>query len=208
MNDSVPPVQPGAPAIYLIAGWSGYYVMAFELLGARALSPYFGSGIYVWGAVITIFMLSLSIGYLLGGRLSMERASTRMLGVLMLGAVALAIPCVVWSEGILEFVFDRVDDPRYGALLASVILFFAPITLCGAISPYAVRLIVANLGSTGQTAGRVFFVSTLGSTLGTLLTSFYLVLLFEVDQILIGMSIISVLVAANGMRFGNDGATP
>jgi hypothetical protein len=200
-------VQPHSLAIYLVAGWSGYYVMAFELLGARALSPYFGSGIYVWGAVITIFMLSLSIGYLLGGRLSLRRASTRVLGVLLLAAVALAIPCVVASEQILEFVFNRVEDPRYGALLASIILFFAPITLCGAISPYAVRLIVANVGSTGQTAGRVFFISTLGSTLGTLLTSFYLVLLFEVDQILIGMSVISVLVAANALRFGHAGAS-
>lgn len=201
-------MQPHSLAIYLVAGWSGYYVMAFELLGARALSPYFGSGIYVWGAVITIFMLSLSIGYLLGGRLSLRRASTRVLGVLLIAAVALAIPCVVASEQILEFVFNRVDDPRYGALLASIILFFAPITLCGAISPYAVRLIVANLGSTGQTAGRVFFISTLGSTLGTLVTSFYLVLLFEVDQILVGMSVISVLVAANALRFGNPEAAP
>jgi hypothetical protein len=195
-------------AIYLVAGWSGYYVMAFELLGARALSPYFGSGIYVWGAVITIFMLSLSVGYLLGGRLSLQRASTRVLGVLLLAAVVLAIPCVVASEQILEFVFNRVEDPRYGALLASIILFFAPITLSGAISPYAVRLIVANVGSTGQTAGRVFFISTLGSTLGTLVTSFYLVLLFEVDQILIGMSGVSVLVAANALRFGHEEASP
>jgi hypothetical protein len=201
-------VPPSSPAIYLIAGWSGYYVMALELLGARALSPYFGSGIYVWGAVITVFMLSLSIGYLLGGRLSLRRASTRVLGFVLLAAVAGAIPCVLWSDAILQFVFDRVNDPRYGALLASIVLFFAPITLCGAISPYAVRLIVANLGATGQTAGLVFFISTLGSTLGTLVTSFYLVLLFEVDQILIGMSVISVLVAANALRFGGKEATP
>ncbi len=200
-------MQPISLAVYLVAGWSGYFVMALELLGARALSPYFGSGIYVWGAVITVFMLSLSIGYLLGGRLSLDRPSARVLGFLLLAAVASAIPCVVWSDQLLEFVFTKVDDPRYGALLASVVLFFAPITLCGAISPYAVRLIVANLGSTGQTAGLVFFISTLGSTLGTLITSFYLVLLFEVDQILIGMSLISVLVAANALRFGRAAAT-
>jgi MFS family permease len=200
-------VRRNSLAIYLIAGWSGYYVMALELLGARALSPYFGSGIYVWGAVITVFMLSLSIGYLLGGRLSLKRASTRVLGFVLLAAVASALPCVVWSDVLLQFVFDRVEDPRYGALLASIVLFFAPITLCGAISPYAVRLIVANLGSSGQTAGFVFFISTLGSTLGTLVTSFYLVLLFEVDQILIGMSVISMLVAANALRFGHEGAT-
>jgi hypothetical protein len=200
-------VRQGTWAIYAIAGWSGYYVMALELLGARALSPYFGSGIYVWGAVITVFMLSLSIGYLLGGRLSLERASTRLLGILLLAAVAGAMPCILWSDSILQFVFDRLDDPRYGALLASIVLFFAPITLCGAISPYAVRLIVASLGSTGHMTGRVFFISTLGSTLGTVLTSFYLVLWFEVDQILVGMSGISVLVAASALWSGRTRAT-
>ena len=54
---------------YVIAGWSGFFVMSIELLGGRLLAPTFGSSIYVWGALITIFMLALSIGYLVGGRL-------------------------------------------------------------------------------------------------------------------------------------------
>ena len=56
--------------VYLLAGWSGFFVMALELLGGRAMGPFFGTGIYVWGAIITLFMLSLSIGYLIGGSLS------------------------------------------------------------------------------------------------------------------------------------------
>ena len=55
---------------YLIAGWSGFFVMAVELLGGRLLAPTFGSSIYVWGAIITVFMLALSLGYLAGGRFS------------------------------------------------------------------------------------------------------------------------------------------
>ena len=46
---------------------SGFIIMSVELLGGRILAPYFGSSIYVWGSIITIFMLSLSIGYLSGG---------------------------------------------------------------------------------------------------------------------------------------------
>ena len=42
--------------------------MAVELLGGRLLAPTFGSSIYVWGAIITVFMLALSLGYLAGGR--------------------------------------------------------------------------------------------------------------------------------------------
>jgi hypothetical protein len=40
----------------------------------------------------------------------------------------------------------------------------------------------------GQKAGLLFFVSTLGSAAGTLGTSFYLVLWFEVNEIVLGTS--------------------
>ena len=191
--------------IYLLAGWSGYFVMALELLGGRALGPYFGSGIYVWGAIITLFMLSLSIGYLIGGSLSTARPSLRKLSAILLLAVLAALPCVLAQNTILEFIFDRVPDPRYGALCASVALFFLPITVSGAVSPYAVRLLVDGLGTSGQVAGKVFFVSTLGSTLGTLLTSFYLVLFFELDQILVGMMAISFSIGVAGLLFHQGG---
>lgn len=191
--------------IYLIAGWSGYFVMALELLGGRAMGPYFGSGIYVWGAIITLFMLSLSIGYLIGGSLSTTEPSLRKLSFILLLSMVAALPCVLAANPILEFIFDQVPDPRYGALSASVALFFVPITISGAVSPYAVRLLVQGLGTSGQVAGKVFFVSTLGSTLGTLLTSFYLVLMFELDQILMGMMVISFLVAIIGVLFDRGG---
>jgi hypothetical protein len=177
--------------VYLIVFWSGYFVMALELLGGRALSPYFGSGIYVWGAIITLFMLSLSIGYLLGGAWSSHSPTASRLSLLLLISALAAAPCVLYSNEILEWVFSSVQDPRYGALAASVALFFFPITIAGTISPYAIRLLVEALGETGKVAGKIFFVSTLGSTLGTLLTSFYLVLLFDIDQILLGMLLIS-----------------
>ena len=61
--------------LYLIAGWSGFLVMAIELLGGRLLAPYFGSSIYVWGAIITVFMLALSLGYLWGGYASLRAPS-------------------------------------------------------------------------------------------------------------------------------------
>lgn len=191
--------------VYGIAGWSGYFVMALELLGGRALGPYFGSGIYVWGALITLFMLSLSIGYLIGGSLSTGKPTLQKLSAMLLLAVLAALPCVLAATPILEFIFDHVPDPRYGALCASMALFFLPITVLGAVSPYAVRLLVDSLGTSGQVAGKVFFVSTLGSTLGTLLTSFYLVLLFELDQIMVGMMLISVVVGLAGWLSHREG---
>ena len=66
-------------------------------------------------------------------------------------------------------------------------LFLIPTTIMGMVAPYSVRLLVANAESSGQTAGFLYFVSTLGSALGTIMTSFYLVLWFELDNILYGV---------------------
>ena len=59
--------------VMILAFIAGFIIMSIELLGGRILAPYFGSSIYVWGSVITVFMLSLSVGYLTGGKLSLHK---------------------------------------------------------------------------------------------------------------------------------------
>jgi hypothetical protein len=178
---------------YAIATWSGFFVMAIELLGARLLAPTFGSSIYVWGALITVFMLALSIGYLIGGRYSMRNPSHRRLGMILMLAAVTALPAVAWSESFLEVISIAVPDPRYGSLLAAMALFLVPTALSGMVSPYAVRLMVQESASAGRHAGQLYFASTFGSAAGTLLTSFYLVLWLEVNQILLSMICVSAV---------------
>lgn len=182
--------------VFLIAGWSGFFVMAIELLSGRILAPSFGNSIYVWGGVITVFMLALSIGYLLGGQLSIHTPSLRKLGLILILAALTTLPVIIWSDVLIDAVFNRVSDPRYGSLLASSALFFIPTIISGCISPYAIRLLVTQLQASGQSAGILYFVSTFGSAAGTIGTSFYLVLLFEVNQIFIGLMSISILLGS------------
>lgn len=181
--------------LYLIAGWSGYYVMGIELLGGRLLAPYFGSSIYVWGAIITVFMLALSLGYLCGGRASLHAPSLERLALILVAAAVLTLP-LLYGNALLDRIAARVGDPRYGSLAGALALFFAPTCMSGMVSPYAVRLLVADLRASGEGAGKLYFISTFGSAAGTLLTSFYLVLYFEVNQILWLMFAVSVLVGA------------
>jgi len=42
---------------------TGLITMVFEIVGARALGPYFGTSICVWTSLIGFIMGSLSIGY-------------------------------------------------------------------------------------------------------------------------------------------------
>ena len=93
------------PVIYLLAFSGGFVIMSLELLGGRILAPYFGSGIYVWGSIITIFMLSLSIGYLLGGRLSVHNPSSSRFAAIFAVAAVLLLPLTIYAQGIMEFIF-------------------------------------------------------------------------------------------------------
>ena len=179
---------------YVIAGWSGFFVMAVELLGGRLLAPTFGSSIYVWGAIITIFMLALSLGYLAGGRYSMMTPSVRRLGTILIIAAMTVVPLLLFAEPMLDAMSLAVPDPRFGSLLSAFTLFFVPTFFSGMVSPYAVRLLVQDRNSSGRHAGQLYFISTFGSAAGTLLTSFYLVLLLEVNQILLGLLLISVAI--------------
>ena len=64
--------------LLFVACCSGWYIMELEILGGRILNIYFGSSIYVvWGSVIGVFLLSLSIGYILGGWLSRRKGAVR-----------------------------------------------------------------------------------------------------------------------------------
>tara|TARA_Y100001933_G_scaffold179131_1_gene177545 strand:+ start:7599 stop:8246 length:648 start_codon:yes stop_codon:yes gene_type:complete len=173
-----------AAIIYILAFVGGFSIMSLELLGGRVLAPYFGSSIYVWGSIITVFMLSLSVGYLLGGRLSLHQPTLGRFALIFLGAAICLYPLVYFSEDIMVWIFERVVDPRYGSLLASGVLFIVPTVIMGMISPYSVRMLVKTTDQSGHVAGILYFVSTLGSSLGTLATSFYLILWFEINTIL------------------------
>jgi hypothetical protein len=192
-----------AYVVYLLAFIAGFCIMSLELLGGRLLAPYFGSSIHVWGSVITVFMLSLAIGYLIGGRLSLQRPSLARFAVILLAAAACLYPLVFFSESVMNAIFERILDPRYGSLAAAAVLFIVPTVIMGMISPYSVRLLVDTTERSGHVAGILYFVSTLGSALGTLATSFYFVLWFEMQTILTALTcalLAGSLVAAGAAR--------
>lgn len=191
-----------AALIYLAAVWSGFTVMSIELLGGRLLAPFFGSSIFVWGGIITVFMLCLSFGYLLGGRISNANPNLGGLGLILVGEGICTLPIILFGDQFLEFFSYLIPDPRYGSLVGSFLLFGIPTILSGILSPYAVRLLVSNLNTAGHSAGKLYFSSTIGSAAGTIITSFYLVMYMEINHIILMNGIISCLLGLSLIFFG------
>lgn len=186
-------------AVHAAAFGGGFVIMSLELLGGRVLAPWFGGSIHVWGSIITVFMLSLSAGYLIGGRLSLRTPTLAKFGSIFVLAALVLAPVVYLAEPAMTWVFERIEDPRYGSLAASLLLFVVPTVVLGAISPYAVRLLVRYREESGKVAGTLYFVSTMGSALGTLATSFYFVLWFEMDTIVATLAGVLLVLGAVGI---------
>jgi MFS family permease len=180
--------------LYAIVFLSGAVLMSLEMLGSRLLAPTFGSSIYVWGALITTVMAALTLGYYLGGRAADRRPSMSVMGC-VLGAAGLYISFLPYWTARASWALSGFG-PRTGALLASLAFFFPPSILMAMISPYGVRLASRSLTTLGSTAGRLSSVSSAGSILGTLVTSFYLIPAIGVRNIVHGLGLILLIIAA------------
>ena len=171
-----PPTAPlAAVVIYLVAFVTGAIVMSFEMLGSRYLNPYFGSGIYTWAALISTVLAALTAGYFLGGWLADRTASPTVLGLTVLAASLYLVVLPGFSDAVLDYVLADIDDVRAGSLVASFAILFLPVTLLGIFSPFAIRLMLRSPQRSGTVSGTVYGVSTAGSIVGTLGTTFFLI---------------------------------
>jgi spermidine synthase len=161
--------------IYLVAFVTGAIVMSFEMLGARYLNPYFGSGIHTWAALISTVLAALCVGYFLGGIAADRYPSAAVLGVTVLIGSAYLICLPAFAEKLLEAVLAAVDDVRSGSLAAALAIMFFPVTFLGMYSPFAIRLLLRSAQRSGAVSGTVYGISTAGSILGTLGTTFVLI---------------------------------
>jgi len=158
---------------------SGMASLGVEFGASRLLAPYFGTSLSVWGVLIGLVLIYLSIGYVLGGRLADRRPSADLLfqltawAGLWIGLIPLiAYPILLQSQqGFAELSIGLV----LGTLLAVVLLFAVPVILLGCVSPFAIRLLLRDVQSGGNTAGAVYALSTAGSILGTFLPVFWLI---------------------------------
>ena len=163
----------------------GWVLMGLEIVGGRMLSPDFGSGVWVWGSVISVFLAALGIGYFAGGLLSQRFPYGFCLALIIIVAAISIVPVVIWHRAMSGWFASLDLHERWGSLLATTALFFVPIMLLGIVSPYAVRLVTRDVASVGTKAGTLYAISTLGSFLGCLLTSFYFILWMGIRQILL-----------------------
>ena len=181
---------------YVLAFAAGFATMAFEMLLGRALVPYFGGTIYTWGALITVFLFGMTVGYFLGGFLSdRTRAFTAMAPLLLVAAILMgATPFLL--EPVCLDLLGRYEEVQVGAIVASGLFAFAPAALFASVAPFCLKLRLRALASAGRLAGLLSALNSLGSILGTLGTSFLLIPSFGTRAILFALAVVTAALAA------------
>jgi spermidine synthase len=206
---SDPQMPPHADRMVLIiAFFSGLAVLAVEMSASRLLSPYFGDSQLVWANLIGLIMIYLAAGYYLGGRLADRYPSATLLYQLTAwaGFAIGLIPFV--SRPILRFALSGFESYSVGLILGSLLgillLFTIPVVLLGCVSPFAIRLQSRAVISTGQTAGTIYALSTMGSILGTFLPTLVLIpfLGTATTFLLCSLMLLSVSLAGLFQRMG------
>jgi hypothetical protein len=87
---------------------TGAIVMAMELTAFRLYASYFANSIYVWGSMISVVMLALSVGYGLGGWIADRKPSDTVLYFIVLGSGVVSDGnCVRGAAGTDEAVGNR-----------------------------------------------------------------------------------------------------
>lgn len=173
---------------------TGNVIMMLEVVGTRVVGPFFGVGIYVWSALITVALLALAAGYWLGGLWADNRRQPEFLYLVILlsGVITLLIP--VWRNPLLAFASQF--GVRGGVLIGSALLFGPPLFLLGIVSPYATKLFTDQFEKLGSRVGLLYSISTVGSFLGTVTMGFYLIPTFDLRTILLALGMALLVMPA------------
>jgi spermidine synthase len=158
--------------LFAVVFVSGMAVMAVELTAVRLLAPFFGASLFVWTGVIGVVLGALSLGYWLGGRAAARRRglqAVRTLGamVFLSGLLTLLIP--VLQGPVVSLARAAGASSLWPSLIASCLLFIPPMVPAGMVLPLATEILVEGGENAGRGVGVLFFVSTVGSLLGTFL---------------------------------------
>ncbi len=167
--------------------------MSFEILGSRVLAPNFGGSVFVWGSLISVFLTGLSAGYYLGGRLADRSPSSKKLGLMIVAPGILFLSFPLYSGPVTDWIFSQDLGVRLSPLIASLVLFLLPSFFLGIVSPYTAKLMICSLHTSGKTIGTLYALSTFGSIVGTLVTSFYLITVAGVNALIMGQGAVLII---------------
>jgi spermidine synthase len=191
--------MPRSPRLGVVVFLAGFACLATEMAASRLVAPYFGSSNAVWANVIGLMLAFLALGYWLGGKVADRHPQPRLLGAILVLAAVLLAAVPFAAHPLLHFALNGFTSISVtvvvGSFVSVLALFALPVTLLGAVAPFAVRLNLASVAAAGETAGRLYALSTAGSILGTFLAALVAIPLVGTQRTLLATAVVVALAA-------------
>ena len=178
---------------------AGAAVMVLELLSSRLLAPYYGSTLFVWGSLIGVVLAGLASGYYYGGNKADIKPSYSQFSSFIFFTGVYTLFITYATPLLFQLVLSLRLGERYGPLAAALLVLALPSFMLGGVSPYAIKLSTRSLDRVGRTSGNLYSLSTIGSIVGTFLTTFVLIPELGVNTILYTLSSILILASLFGL---------
>jgi spermidine synthase len=206
----VPKVQPRAPTLLLpllcaVFFASGLATLVYQIAWQRLLTVYYGVGPISIAVIVSVFLLGLGMGSLVGGWIAerVRRLTTLYASIeIILGAYGLA------SVPFLDVLGRTTAGVSYvWTALFSALFLLPPTMLMGATLPIVLKLYNRHTGHYLKSLSILYFVNTLGAATGSLVAAYGLISLFDLHTA-IGCAIFLNLALASVILIVYRGGEP
>jgi predicted membrane-bound spermidine synthase len=173
---------------------SGFAALLYQVVWQRVLFSVYGIDITSVTVVVTVFMLGLGVGSLVGGALS-ERMRSRAL--LLFAVLEAGIGLFgFFSLALFEFVAGQtLELSRVATGVVAFGLLLVPTTLMGATLPLLVSHATARSHNVGRSVGALYFANTLGAAVGAFAAGLFLLGLLGLANTVHSAAILNLVLA-------------
>lgn len=170
-------IETAAPPLFFA---SGFAALSYQMAWQRALFGWYGVDLDSVSVIVSVFMLGLGGGALIGGWLA-DRFPRRRFLVFALVELTIGLFGAVSLDVIDACGALFSSQPLPVMIAATFALLMIPTFAMGATLPVLVTELASRLGNVGLSTGSLYRVNTLGAAVGALASAVVVLPLFGLD---------------------------
>jgi spermidine synthase len=191
--------------LLIIAGLTGFASLACEVLWIRAFSIFLTNSSYTFTIILIVFLTGIFTGSLVFTRVSEKKDFHKIFAIVqILTGLYIVIGCIFLNRlsGLLFAIRQILEIPIFRiflpGLVLSFVVLFIPTIFMGISFLLLCSLCSQGIKVLGNKIGRVYFMNTIGSALGSLIAGFFLIHFLGVIR---GLLIVAFINLFTGILF-------
>ncbi len=179
--------------LYILFFLSGVSALIYQITWQRLLTIHYGVGAVSITLIVSIYMLGLGLGALLGGYIA-ERFQNHVqqyfwvefgVGLFGLGSFPLMTTIGKWTSA----------SPLVFTIILKFFLLCIPTILMGMALPILIKIFTRCQLNITQSLSKLYFINTMGGAAGCLLACYGLISFYGIDAAIYSAAFINILLA-------------